>query len=133
MIIVPYKIYPSFIKSHPEVIFLYSIDYLMRGGFSQSVVCFGEPNCFPIPTVYKYCANTVYLQDNHYSIDCINEFMDRIPLDKGPIIPFRKIGEGCSRMNELCPKTFSYMKERIAKIASKDYKIDYTRRDEYVY
>lgn len=130
MIIVPYKIYTSFIQSHSEVNFLYSIDYLMKGGFSQSIVCYGEPNCYPIPTVYKYCANTVYWQDNHYAIDCIDEFMDKIPLDK-PIIPFRKIGEGCSRMNELCPKVYEYMKSRIYRIASRDYKINYIRRDEY--
>lgn len=127
MIIIPYKITPSFIESHREIIFLYSLDYLRKGGFSQSVVCFGEYNCYPIPTLYKYCANIVYFQDNEECINHIDEFMDVIPLDKGPIIPFRKIGEGCSRMQELCPKVYEYMKSRISRIASKNYTIDYTR------
>lgn len=96
----------------------------MKGGFSQSIPCYGEPNCFPIPTLYKYCANPVYWQDNGYSIECIDLFMNRIPLDK-PIIPFRKIGQGCSRMQELAPKTFAHMISRIQRIECKDYEIDY--------
>jgi len=125
-IIVPRFITRKFIQLHPEWIFLYGHDLAGKGTFGQAWEAHNEPNTYPIPTCYKMCKNSMYFQDSQYEEITgylIFAFV-HLPKDK-PIIPFPKIGEGYSRMKELAPKCFKYMKQELDKIKYPNIKIDY--------
>src|ERR1041385_4683137 len=106
-IIVPYHITESYIKSH-DYIFLFSWDYLCRGALGQCVNFIQDsphpyPNCFPIATAYKWCANPVYFDDSYKPREFVDKCFLNIPIDSRPIIPCRRIEEGCSRLREFAP------------------------------
>lgn len=126
MIIIPYKIFRSYVQKHPEMIFLYGHDYLRRGCLGQAWELYNEPNTYAVPTLYKYCANAVFFQDCCYDthVQQISSFLLKIPNDGRPVIPCRKIGEGCSRMKEFAPKLFAWLQKQLTLIAT-PHEIDY--------
>lgn len=123
-LILPARITREFANAHPELTFLYSNDYLEKGIFGQAWHLGGTeprlPNCFRIPTLYKFCANPVYWTnsaENHRRE--IDECFRVIPQDRR-IIALRKIGMGGSRCHELAPEVFKYIVKRIEAISYKD-------------
>lgn len=110
----PYKITNAFVKAHPDYIFLYGNDVMKKGCFGQSAIA-GYENTICIHVLYKFCASGArYFTDGDTEAKRIIDFdISCIPLDGRPIIPLRRIGEGCSRMKELAPKLHAYMVERI--------------------
>lgn len=128
MILIPYRINKTFIIEHRNYIFLYGHDVARRGMLGQEWPCIAEPNCFPISTVGKLCPSIrQYFDDNRF--DAFQKILDkdfeRIPKDGRAIIPFRKIGEGCSEMKKRAPLLFAYMTSRINEIKHPNIKIDY--------
>ena len=120
LIRIPIRITRSFVVNHHELIFLYAHDFLRKGCFGQAWSLHGEPNTYPIFTMYKYCANPVYFSDSDYWFIEVNKTFELLPKDKGPIIPCRKIGKGCSRMQEFAPKLLTHIQNKLAEIAHKD-------------
>lgn len=121
---IPHHISRTFIQQHPEYTFVYGQDHIRRGIMGQSWVCGGEPNCFPITTVQKLCpSGSRYLSDSNLEHEqWIEKDLDLVPRDK-PIIVFRRIGEGCSRMKEFAPRLHAELKEVLFKISYKPIEI----------
>lgn len=122
-LIVPHKISRSFIQQHPDWIFVYSFDVVGKSFFGQANAAHGEPNAYPVPVLYKYCASgRVCFEDSRSDEQWpyVQKALDSIPLDKGPIIPFRRMGLGCGRMKEFAPKMYKKMWEELDKIAYKN-------------
>lgn len=119
-ITVPYYIPQSFVHAHKELTFLYGNDYHNKGCLGQVVNFAGEDNAISIPTCNKLCPSSgnKYWQDAML-IEVIaymeEQFQKAIDANK-PIIPCRKIGEGCSQLHIMAPKIFAYMKHRIETI-----------------
>lgn len=131
MIPIPYRISRSFIQSHPNYIFVYATDVVGRGCEGHEWQAKGEPNAYGIPTIYKLCpSSSVYFQDSRREEqwEYIIKAFEKIPRDQGPIIPFRKIGLGCSRMHELAPKMFAEMWKLIDLIKAPDIEYIYDNR-----
>lgn len=125
-IVIPYHIKQSFVNSHPEWIFLYGYDVMQRGALGQCVSFIGEDNAFPIYTMYKYCANAVYFRDDEDSLQHMQRSFDYIPRDGRPIIPCRKMGQGCSRMQEFAPKLFKQLQTLLLVHSYSSIQTDYT-------
>ena len=130
MIIVPYRITEKFIRDHPELTFIYSSDTRNKGGLGMQWFIAGPANSFPVPVLFKFCANPEYFRDefhdfNKKATDIIDEYLSIIPKNKPIIVP-PKIGLGCARMLEYCPITYEYLRMELNKIMSHDFKIDYT-------
>lgn len=128
-IILPSRITREFIQLHPNWIFLYGSDYLGKSFFGAAYSAHGEPNAYPIPTIWKLCPSSgeKFMDDGLYPFFkmLIDERIDDIPLGQEPILPFPKIGEGHSQMKTRSPKLFNYMKERINAIAYPNIEIDW--------
>lgn len=105
------------ISQHHELNFVYALDLKGKGGLGQCWEAFGEPNCFPVPTLVGACCNKEFFYDIMYNtyVPQIEKAIARIPTDK-PIIPFPKIGLGCSRMREFAPKMYAHLISLIEKI-----------------
>lgn len=92
----------------------------------------GEPNAFPVPTCNRVCPGKPdkYFRDGNFNMhkQQIDSYISRIPTDK-PIILFPKIGEGCSKMKDVSPQLFSYLRNCLDKIKHPNIKIDYN--DQY--
>lgn len=126
---IPYRISNRFIVEHRNYIFLFAHDVAGKGGMGQDWFAFGEPNCFAIPTVGKLCpSKRQYFSDSKFESykKILDKAFSKIPVDGRPIIPFPKIGTGCSRLNTKAPKLFAYMLEQINKIKYPNIKIKYT-------
>lgn len=117
-IVIPFKISRKYIQAHPDYIFLYGHDELRRGCLGQAWDFYNEANTFFIPTLYKYCANPVYYQDLGAHFESVDFAFSLIPADGRAIIPCRKIGRGCARMNELSPKLLEYIENRLKRITT---------------
>lgn len=129
-IIVPYKISESFIIEHPRYTFLFSWDYLQKGALGQcvnfisSITSKPYTNCCPISTAYKWCANPVYFQDNSTFWEMAMKSFLNIPTYY-PIIPCRKIGMGCARMQEFAPNILKSIQSKLKEITYPELYIDY--------
>ena len=129
IITIPRIITREYVQRHPDWIFVYGNDSHNHGALGQAWFAQGEPNTFPIYTCRKLCssASNKYWSDNdeeHWKI--VQDALDKIPQDKGPIIPFRKIGEGCSRMQDFAPRIFRFMREYLDRIQYPNIVIDYS-------
>lgn len=122
-IVLPLKINRSFVKEHNEWNFLYGWDFLGRGALGQAYSFHGEYNAFPVPTMYKYCSNSVYWQDIEEGKKAISDALKLVPSDK-PIIPCRKMGLGCSRLRELNYRLYDYMMAEIKNMAYPNIRIE---------
>ncbi len=107
-------------------IFLYGYDVQDKSFGGHSLIK-GHENTFPIPVMYKFCnSGARYFQDSDglchtYIVDALR----RIPLDGKPIIPLRRLGGGCSRLNEMAPLTYQFLQDELAKIAYPNIRWDY--------
>jgi hypothetical protein len=124
-IIIPYKISRKFIQQHTEWIFLYGHDYWEKGCLGQSWEFYNEPNTFPIYTMYKNCSNSIYFSEIYEFREIVDKGFLKIPIDARPIIPCRKIGEGCSRLREFAPQLLKHIQETIKKIQYPNFEYDY--------
>src|SRR5215813_5311632 len=124
VITIPYRITREYIQAHREYTFLYGQDYQQKGALGQAWFCVGEPNTFPVFTLYRYCANPEYFKDCDLHKSYIGCSFWNIPSAKF-IIPFPKIGEGCSRMREYAPNLLKLIKQRIEWIRYPNIRIDY--------
>lgn len=127
-IVIPHRISRAFVIERRDLIFVYGIDSLRKGGMGQAWSCHNEPNTFGIPTCIKYCSSAILFHDNSgdtHNRELVDKALAAIPHDGRPIIVLRKIGEGCSRMKELAPKLFAYMQSELDKISYKNVKVDY--------
>ena len=126
-LIIPRRITTSFIRANPDYIFVYGLDVQMKGGMGQSIVAFGEPNCYPIFTCWKNCKNGRYFQDNQFeeivghinrAVNDIVKATQQVSGDSEPrlVIPFPKIVEGGSRMREFAPRTWNYLQRQLRSI-----------------
>lgn len=106
-IIVPRIILNAFVKARPDLNFVYGYDVQGKGCFGQASI-HGNPNCYPVPTMYKFCASGArYFEDSDSACPSyLQVALERIPRDK-PVVVLRKLGQGCSRMHELAPRLFA--------------------------
>lgn len=83
----------------------------------QCGVAEGLQNAFPLPVRWSQCKSSGYFNDNQMDeiIEALDYWLMMVPRDK-PIIPFRKIGHGSSRMFEFSPKCWFYMHKEIDKV-----------------
>jgi len=101
-----------------------------KGFFGQGVL-FNEPNTYPIPTMYKFCASGArYFTDSDTEawriVDGALEFVAQDQIFKyEKIIPLRRMGEGCSRLRELAPGLYLHLKARLYDIGSKNLEWNY--------
>lgn len=126
-IYLPFRLSESFVASKSEWIFLYGYDFLQKGAFGQCVYFRSQPNSIAIPTLYKYCANPVYWNDNSLARSSINDALKRIPSGK-VVIPCKKLGCGCSRLQELAPMLYAWLMEELKKICYPNIIIDYNQQ-----
>jgi len=128
-IIIPVRISHTFILSHPEWIFLYGQDYADKGCLGQAWAASKEPNTYPVPTMLKVCASStdrLFMDADIVNVKrMIDEKLALVPTNKGPIIPFPKLGCGHSQMKFVAPKCYAYLQEAISKIAYPNIEIDY--------
>lgn len=127
-IILPHRINHKFVVNHSDWIFVYGSDVVRKAFFGQAYACGNEPNTYPVFTLFKDCpSGTKYFHDTAYSLwlPHINESIDAIPIDGRPIIVFRGIGTGCSRMSELAPQLYNHMVDRLHVIQYPNVEIDY--------
>ena len=115
---IPYHISKTFVQQHRELIFIYGKDHYGNGMFGQMWVFDKEPNCYPVFTIQRYCpSNKRYLVDNlREHKTWIDQCVDAIPIDGRPVIVCHGIGLGCSRMQELAPRLYQYMCDRLSLI-----------------
>lgn len=140
MILIPYRITEKFIRQNGHLTFVYSTDTFNRGGLGMQWHMAGPSNSFGVPVLYKYCANPIYFTDKSggpyisnlnlsygfdYNKSVIDEAIRLIPKDNPIVVP-PKLGLGCARMMEYCPKTYKYLRQELDKIKSNDIKIDYS-------
>ncbi len=125
-IIIPRIVTNAFVRYHPELIFIHGYDVQKKGCFGHAAIL-GHPNTFPIPTMYKFCASGArYFTDGDTTaLQHIADALDAIPDDGRPIIPLRKIGEGCSRMRELAPLMWKSLKNSLEMIEYPEIVWDY--------
>lgn len=131
-IILPLYISRGFISSHREWIFVYGASNDGKGFFGQTYCCHGEPNAFPVPTMFKICnsATNKYFDDNQYDyfVKFIDDKLSNIPLNRGPIIPFRNIGRGHSEMYLKAPKLYEHLMFKLSLIQYPKIVWDYAGR-----
>lgn len=124
-LIIPHRVNREFVQSHPKWIFVYSNDHARHGAEGMCWHFVGEPNAFQVSTCVKKCLNSRYFNDNNPEhLKWVDEDIDAIPLDRGPILVIPRIGLGCSRMKELAPKLYAHMWARLKKIKA-EYTVDY--------
>lgn len=127
-IILPYRIRRKFIQEHTEWTFVYGSDYMGKSFFGCAYEASGEPNAYPVPTIWKICPSSgeKFLCDSEFDFFkvLIDEKIREIPLNK-PIVPFPKLGMGHSQLNYIAPRLFAYLKDRLKAIAYPDIKVDY--------
>lgn len=126
-IVIPHKLTRRFIASNKQWIFLFSYDAAQKGILGQAWFAFGEPNAYPIFTCRKLCPSSLnrYYQDLDEYKEVVEQCIKNIPSDERPIIPFPKIGEGCSRLKEFSPNLYEYLHKRINEIKYPNIVIDY--------
>lgn len=129
LIEIPYKISRAFIHIHPEWIFLYGNDLYNKGCLGQAWFASGESNAFKVTTCRRICNNS---SAKFFFNDHLEEYKEilardwsNIPFDDRPIIPFPKIGQGCSNLKEGAPLLFKYLQECLSKIVYPNFIYNY--------
>lgn len=126
---VPYPITRDFIRAHPDWAFVYSSDYFGASKLGQAEQAANEPNTYPIPVRFRFCASNPdsYFTDDAYPTfkEKLNACLDAIPRDGRPIVVFPKIGMGKSELYSRAPKTFEYILTRLAQIENVIVEWDY--------
>lgn len=118
---IPYWISRQFIQKHKELTFIYGDDLTGRAYLGQAAHCFGETNCYAIPTKRRMCMNErdAFFNDEGFELlwkPVIDIAISRIPRSS-PIIPFPRIGQGDAQLPVRSPKTFRYLTEQINLLA----------------
>lgn len=120
-IIVPYWFTKNYIESMAgKAFFIYGCNALCPTYFGQEAVGGYYAHCVGIPVRWKNCKNSDALFHD-IQLDAVKKEMDgafeqlkKINVDKLPVIPFRKLGEGCAQMPGRAPAVWSYLQEQIA-------------------
>lgn len=133
-IVIPARISKAFVQRHQSYIFVYSIDIQCSSVQGQPSEFVGQHNCYPVPTIERYCpSQKIYFNDAMFVLyaNAIDDALDKVAqqafVTKHPVIPCRKIGMGCSRMNELAPRLFAYLQKRLDILKYPDIKWNYNQ------
>jgi len=138
-IIIPYRLSRSFIRSHPEWIFVYGDAVTNRSYEGQCDAAKGESNCFMVPTKWNPCSSEPpqsFFNDDQFHLNqnvidtAIGDIETSLESNPRPVILFPKIGCGKAQMPKKCPKTYAYLMERLNKIVYLNVKRDYNWRVE---
>lgn len=125
----PYPITREFIRSRPDWAFVYSSDYYGASKLGQAEQAAHEPNTYPIPVRFRFCASNPdsYFYDHSMPIvkQKIDECLAAIPRDERPIVVFPRIGLGKSELYNRAPKVFAYINEQLAALSNCDIVWDY--------
>ena len=126
LITVPRIITNGFCVARPQYIFLYGYDVQDKSWGGHSLIK-GHENTFPVPTMFKFCnSGARYFADaDRTCIQHIRFAIDAIKLDGRSVIPLRKMGQGCSRLQELAPRTFQFLQDELKKISYPNIRWDY--------
>lgn len=126
---VPYPITREFIRAHPDWAFVYSSDYFGASKLGQAEQAANEPNTYPIPVRFRFCASNPDSYFYDHSMPVIKEKLDAcfgsIPRDGRPIVIFPKIGMGKSDLYKRAPLVFDYIYAKLAELDSVDIEWDW--------
>ena len=121
-IVLPRYVQRGFVLKHPEWVFLHGHDYMDKGFFGQSEIAH-EENVVAIPVCYKFChsSSNRFFSDGEfvlYSGYMDAAFRQAVQIANGrPILPLRRMGQGCSRMQEFCPKLYQHLQMRLREVS----------------
>lgn len=111
----------SFVKAHPDHIFLFGDNLAGKGFGGQAAAMRGEPNAVGIPTK-KYPSNSTEsffcdteLEQNREAIDLAFDRLSALIsiVTKFVVIPADGLGTGRAQLQEQAPLTFAYLQKRI--------------------
>lgn len=116
------KILREHIQSNPEILFIFGDNDARTGLGGMAKEFRGEPNTQGIRTKHKPATT----DDSYYSDDNLEDNKKKITDDctvilnrassyVGVYIP-EGIGDGLSKLEELAPKTYNFLKEKIEKL-----------------
>jgi len=107
------------VRAEKDKIFLFGDNLAQRGFGGQAKEMRGEENSLGIPTK-KLPSNSkdAFFTDKEFAanIKAIDEAFNKIPPDKVVVIPKAGLGTGLAGLEEKAPKTFAYLKEKLAQI-----------------
>jgi len=107
------------IKNNPEYLWVYGDNDVKRGKGGQAIIR-DEINTIGIPTK-KYPSNNPksFYTDDEYIINCekitkaINNIKEKGKLYKAIVIPKNGFGTGLAKLEQLAPKTFTFLNTQI--------------------
>lgn len=114
----------SYVKAHPNYLFLFGDNLATFGLQGQAKEMRGESNAIGIATkIYPDTRNTDYLDDirdwdtmiYYYNLTFIGIRKLSIRYDK-IIIPKKGLGTGLSKMQEKCPKILAYLNQKLKEL-----------------
>lgn len=126
-LVIPAHMSRTFVQQHDELIFVYGFDVRGLGIMGQAWALHGEINCYPVPTIERYCpSQKTYFDDNAFSMyatfidNAIDKIAQQAFMSKKPVIVCPKIGMGCSRLHEIAPRLYAHMTRRLNQIKYPD-------------
>ena len=111
----------SFVREHPDYIFLFGDNLARRGFGGQAAAMRGEPNVVGIPTK-KLPSNseTAFFMDAEFEQNkaAIDEAFERLSgmclmTDQVIVTPANGIGTGRAQLESRAPLTFAYLQKRL--------------------
>lgn len=130
MIHIPHIITDSFVKQHPDWIFIYGDNLIHKGEEGHRILFSHLPNCYPVPTKKRPChREDSYFNDKEYFYNekHIKESIDKIPFEYTFVVLIQGIGkeEDDSMLYIKAPGTYNYLiQDELDRIKSQ-YIIDY--------
>ncbi len=125
MLLVPLPITRAFIQANRDWTFVYSTNIYYTSSYGQASQAAGEPNTIGLPVRFRFCkSNMASLFSDDQFTDVLRPTLDNvfsaIRLKLPRVCVFPKIGEGASRLKEVAPKTFAYIRGELAKLHSNE-------------
>lgn len=115
----------SFVKAHPDHIFLFGDNLAGKGFGGQAAAMRGEPNAVGIPTK-KYPSNSSEaffcdseIEQNREAIDLAFDRLSALISSgmKFVVIPADGLGTGRAQLQERAPLTFAYLQKRLRELS----------------
>ena len=124
MLLVPIPITRTFIRANRDWTFVYSTNVYHTSSYGQASQASDEPNTIGVPVRFRFCKSNMssYFSDDQF-VDILRPKLDAV-FDKiraagTNVVVFPKIGEGASRLKELAPRTFQYIRDNLAELHNK--------------
>ena len=118
----------SFVREHPDHIFLFGDNLARRGFGGQAAQMRSEPNAIGIPTK-KLPSNTeeafftdAELEQNKAAIDRAFDRLYRMSwtFEQVIVIPSDGLGTGRAQLENRAPLTFAYLQNRLRNLSSQE-------------